>query len=769
MAGRRDIFEQAMREGNSAAWDQEWTKAISAYTRALKEYPEDTTALNSIGLALIQTNRHKEALAAYSRAAKIEPNDLVAVENMADLLERLGRLDEAANAFLAAAEIHIQHQSIDKAISKWQRAVALNPSLVQAHTRLAAAYERLGQTRLAIMEYLAVARIMQKRSDFGRAVQAAERAQKLDPGNAEVLDALDRLRTGGELSDSLVQRVRPSLTGSDEDTVDAFVSPSEMGDSGSGSEVEVSARDNPLRTGVNQAVELLANAIFEIDGEGTGTNPLVGLRGDRTKVVTHLGRALDAQLREDYAEAAEAYDKAIKAGLDHPSAQLILGNIRLEAEDYKNAIKRFTAAAPHPNYTAAAQYGLGLAYGRTEKFREAAGHLLQALRVLDLNTVSSSHRAELNVRYEQLINRVNDDMEEDEVEELAFRLVTFMIGADWQDRLQRARRQLDSQSDRLMPLADLLSIAGAEHVFTSMDLIEQYINQGYLDPAIEEAYYAISMAPSYLPLHIKLAELFEKDGRPQEAIRKYSVVADLYQARGEGAKAGEIMTTMVRLAPMDLGVRGKLVELFVAQGETDKALDQYMDIADVYYRLADLDRCRDTYADALRLAQRSHVDHHWTLKILHRMGDIDIQRLDWRQAQRVYEQIKTLAPNDVKARSSLIELYLKSGQTRQAHDEIDTLLRGWLGARQPQPAIDLLERLVIAYPDDMGIRTRLAQLYQQLKRKADAIKHLDALGELQIEAGLKREAIQTVLLMMKLDPENTPQYQEVIAELRAQG
>ena len=247
------------------------------------------------------------------------------------------------------------------------------------------------------------------------------------------------------------------------------------------------------------------------------------------------------------------------------------------------------------------------------------------------------------------------------------------------------------------------------------------------------------------------------------------MVADLYQARGEGAKAGEIMATMVRLAPMDLRVRTKLVDLLVSQGETDKALEQYMDTADVYYRLADLDRCRDTYADALRLAQRSRVDRAWTLKILHRMGDIDIQRLDWRQAQRVYEQIKTLAPNDLKARTSVIELYLRTGQTRQAHDDIDTLLRGWMGASQPEPALELLERLVQAYPDDMGVRMRLAQLYQQIGRLSDAVIQLDALGELQIDAGLSDEAVQTLAMMAKLDPANAPQYRQLIEELRAGG
>jgi len=51
MPGREDIFQKAMNEGHSAAWDQEWSKAVSAYRKALQEMPDHPKALNSLGLA----------------------------------------------------------------------------------------------------------------------------------------------------------------------------------------------------------------------------------------------------------------------------------------------------------------------------------------------------------------------------------------------------------------------------------------------------------------------------------------------------------------------------------------------------------------------------------------------------------------------------------------------------------------------------------------------------------------------------------------------
>ena len=62
MPGRDDIFQKAMNEGHSAAWDQEWSKAAAAYRRALEEFPDHPKALNSLGSALHQLNQVDEAL-----------------------------------------------------------------------------------------------------------------------------------------------------------------------------------------------------------------------------------------------------------------------------------------------------------------------------------------------------------------------------------------------------------------------------------------------------------------------------------------------------------------------------------------------------------------------------------------------------------------------------------------------------------------------------------------------------------------------------------
>src|SRR5262245_18188235 len=96
MPGRRDLFDQAMSQGHSAAWDQHWDRAIAALRAALQQFPDDGTPLTSFGFALLQADRAEEALRVYQRAASLTPGDPVAPEKCGEIFEQLGRLLEAA-------------------------------------------------------------------------------------------------------------------------------------------------------------------------------------------------------------------------------------------------------------------------------------------------------------------------------------------------------------------------------------------------------------------------------------------------------------------------------------------------------------------------------------------------------------------------------------------------------------------------------------------------------------------------------------------------
>ncbi len=94
------------------------------------------------------------------------------------------------------------------------------------------------------------------------------------------------------------------------------------------------------------------------------------------------------------------------------------------------------------------------------------------------------------------------------------------------------------------------------------------------------------------------------------------------------------------------------------------------------------------------------------------------------------------------------------------------MLRTLLGEDNSDAAIGILEETAEGRPDEMGLRSRLSQLSQQVGRNADAIKQLDALGEAQLRAGLTNEAIETVNRIISMEPKNVDAYRKLLAHIQ---
>ncbi|MCF6278604.1 MAG: tetratricopeptide repeat protein [Anaerolineales bacterium] len=152
MTGREDLFQKAMNDGHSAAWDQLWGKAAASYRAALTEMPDNPKALSSLGLALYQMQEFTEALDIYRRVAMVSPDDPISFERIAQLCERLGNLKDAVTAAMKAADLYLNQREIEKAIENWVRVTQLNPGHAMARSRLALAHERLGHAQQAATE-----------------------------------------------------------------------------------------------------------------------------------------------------------------------------------------------------------------------------------------------------------------------------------------------------------------------------------------------------------------------------------------------------------------------------------------------------------------------------------------------------------------------------------------------------------------------------------------------------------------------------------------
>jgi predicted Zn-dependent protease len=212
--------------------------------------------------------------------------------------------------------------------------------------------------------------------------------------------------------------------------------------------------------------------------------------------------------------------------------------------------------------------------------------------------------------------------------------------------------------------------------------------------------------------------------------------------------------------------RNSLIELMVARGNTQETLREYTRLAETYYNLADLAMARKTYTRAYRFAQQSNIDRVTKVKLMYRMADIDMQSLDWRNAIHVFEQIRTMEPEDSKARDMIFDLNIRMGQEDQAMSELDNYLNHLITVHRTTEALEYINNKIVENQAQPALYRRLADLYRLLGRKEEAISQLEMAKEMYIQAGNRKGAIESLMTILAFNPDNAKVYQRMLIDLQ---
>ena len=789
MTGRPELFEESMQLGHSAAWDQDWERAIGYYRKALAESPENPDALVSLGLALLETGHEKEALAAYHQASKIAADDPIPFEKCAEIFESLGQSAEAVQKRELAAERYMQRRDAEKAVENWTHVGRLAPSNLKARSRLALTNERLGRRREAAHEYLAVAAILQQASRLDSATEALQRALTIIPGDAEATEARRTLRAGKPLPAPAPPRgaTRPLRMSQVKAILDSPVDDELTSGDGNieldsdGHRVQLQDPEEGAR---RQALSVLAGLLFEdIDGSDNGSGDgldfetLTKGRAPSRKdtagqpvMYRYLSQAIDLQSRDNKRQAAKEFERAIQAGLTHPAAHYNLGFLFKELGDYDEAKKHLLQAVGHPELELGANLALGRLCRLQGDMSEAARHLVQALRLADSLSVDESKSSELSQLYDSIL-ATQDDGDEKSLNQIVENTLNFLSGPEWLQRIRQAREQLrgDSEDASVVPIARMIAVGGSDRVMTALNRIDGYIKEGKMATAMEETMLALQFAPSYLALHRRMAEIQLRTGQNEAGAVKLGMVAETHRVRGEVREASEVYGRLLRHSPVDRKARQRLISLLETQGRFDEALEHYIELAELFRQNAELDRARQTLADAFNQSGQVGASNASKLRLLKMMGDIDVSRLDWRKALEVYQHVRQLDPTNADARARLIDLNLHLGQEDQAAEALDDHLERLVNAGQGSQALELIEELAREHPGKQSLHARLADAYRAAGRKADAIAQYDALGELQVDGGQTESAIKTIQTIIDLGPPDLSGYQDLLANLKRQA
>lgn len=730
-------YEQAGNLGHSFIWDQRWEDAVKAFQIAISGQPNEPTLYDGLAMAYRGLNQLDKALENYQMAARLAKGDPIYLEQVADVQSKLGHHDQAAQTYMAIGEFKLRDRKIDEAMDKWIMAVQLNPNLLNAHKRLASVYERQNQPEQAINEYLIVGRLYEEQGAPGLALESCQAALKLAPRNAEILTAIEQLQHGEKAFAAETAQSRPQSRAKTE-------------------EKPKKKTIAPVEDAQRIARERMAAEIFADDADEMMQMKLMGF----------ITKALDFQTRGVTAEAIQSYEQALKSGMSSNAAHFNLGLLYQEQLRYEEAIKQFEISVRDPEYRLASHFGLGEAHRAVGRIDKAVEHFITVLKIVDLATVKREQADRLIELYESLADSLMTRGDRDRAMNFSSALVDFLSNKGWENEVKEARRRLDAMSagSGTMILGDILT-AGSSKVLEALYRAQEISKRGMHGSAIEEVYRAIELTPNYLPAHMLMAELLVKQQRIGDATQKFLVLARSYQVRGDLNGAIHAYERAVEAAPTDVSTRGKLIGMLKSYGHIDKAIEQYIGMGQAYYQMAQPDRARETYAEALKLAPRGTTNRKWQVQLLRLVGDLDMQRLDWRRALPVYRELRRVDPEDERAAISLVDLLFKTNDPENALKELDRYLVHLAKSGRGGKVVGILEDVFNQRPSDANIGDRLARLYVQQKKVAKAIEVFDKLGEAQLDAGQKKAAVVTIKKILSLNPPNRQAYEQLLTQI----
>jgi len=762
LAGKRKVYDEAMAMAANYTWDQDWPNAVKSYRAALEEFPQNADALAGLGTAYFELAQYESAVRSLQRALQADPTNHEAMNKIGEALEKLGRFDDATKTYIYSGNMFAKAGQLESAISVWQKALQINPDLIQARNNLAKAYAQAGEKEKAVAELITLAAIYQGQADHQRARQYLHGALQLAPGNEYAIASQRALENGASIRSVKAEmdrapRVEAELVEETPATEEELFSLTFDGE-----EEEEIKTGNPRERANEMALAELANVLFEDESK---YNQQLSI--NLLELGAYISQAIDWQTRGELDEAIKLYEQIIEAGFTHAAAYFALANLHIERGHQDQAITCFNQAKQEKKYLLGANFALGECYKAMGNANQALRHFVEVLKTIDLENSNRTSTKELEQLYTALLDNYISRGDDERTMAFVESLIDFLSSQDWEHKIARARRSLGVDDGAgVSAWIEFLEAGQAEIILSSMANTAEYLAQNMPLTAAEECYWAIQHAPNYLPLHMRLAEIYLKQDRIEEGINKYLAVTEIYQVRENMNQVISIYQKILKIAPMDITVRNKLIELNIEQGNFDAAMEHHQILADAYYQLAQVNQSLKIYQEALKLAPRTSNPRRWQIDILYNLGDIYTQRVDWRNAAQVYEQLIKIAPEDDKALSQLVDLYFKLNELERALNALDKLMALYNKQQKQTKALQVLQELVNLRPQELALRKKLALFYANLSMTKQALEQYNKLSEMQLEAGLPDDAAHTIETILQLGPDNLDYYQRLLAQIK---
>ena len=270
-----------------------------------------------------------------------------------------------------------------------------------------------------------------------------------------------------------------------------------------------------------------------------------------------------------------------------------------------------------------------------------------------------------------------------------------------------------------------------------LQVAEDFLKSGQLDQAVRIFQKTLEMDPDNVPMRTKLAEVYVRLGKKEEAWKILTAAAETLRGKGQLAAADEILQKMLKLEPGNgyaLVLRGRSA---VEAGDFKAAIECLSKVADLDSNAEGLRTLFHAYLRSKRLQEAATlagklVSVHNDNAAIVEYSDALIEAQQYRDALQVYDQysdrllqndpekfleilrsVIRYVQDDPQALETVLTLFQKAGQNTHQTEIYELLAHGYVQSGDLEKAREYYSKLMQLEPANQ----MHARNYQQVLEK----------------------------------------------------
>lgn len=497
--------------------------AIAEYEKIIAKEPKDLTVLNTVGDLYARLGRNErandyfrrvaenyfadgftvKAIAMYKKMAKLDASSLGIVQKLADLFSQQGLINEARQQYVVLADAFMKKREYDGAVRIFGKLLEMDPQNSSLQSKMADLYIRLGKKDEAGELLFRIANSLYEAGSKEAAEKTLARLLEIDPSRS------DALMLRGKIAVEL---------GRGATAVKALESIADIDSRPEGLHQLLKAR---LLAGKFQDAEPLARKLASVHNDFSGVLALaegLGKGGQAERALSLYEEFSDRLLAGDNAEAVSALQRLISRVKESAAALERLRTLLIKAGSTTH-ISEVNELLAHAWVQA----------GELVKARDLYKELAE------LEPTNQEHMQ----NYHQVMARLGEEptarpLEPEEREQAVF------VG------------ELEAPAGSISQQYPAELSEAIQSALTDAELYESYNKAQNAIPVLEEV---LKRAPNDVRLNHKLAEVYAKVGRLQDAAGRCLRLQEVYKRAGKPEEARQFAEMAQHYAG------GKMVEM----------------------------------------------------------------------------------------------------------------------------------------------------------------------------------------------------------------